>query len=418
MLKEGVYWADQYVETTDFAHWDWRTVFNTFEPLFQSKGFREEHTEGQQHILLIHINAMGDMVLATGFVRETRRNNPTAYITLLVSSVIYPLVCKCPYVNRILVIDAKLFYVDKQRFFVELFHLCKENFWRERYALSICPQWGDDKVVSQLAAYLSGAVCRVGYSCNTACVYGGALQPDIMEKSLMTEAYIIPADIIHEAERMLYLLELLGMEVKEKHMEIWYGKCDKIAAGEFLSDVINSGRTLIAVGLGAGGESRKYPVNQYAEVLNVLSQKQEACFVILGGKSERQEADWLQSQLSECMICNLAGKTSVLETAAVLSLTNVYVGNDTGVMHMAAAVGVPVVMVSREIADYGGKMAGVLSENRRFAPWQTNYVICCPDKRMGECVDWLGYGGCKESYSHCICQVKPEEIVKAVELLL
>lgn len=418
MLKEGVYWAEQYVETTDFTQWDWQTVFHMFEPLFQSKGFRETDTEGQLHILLIHINAMGDMVLATGFVREVRRNNPTAYITMLVSPAIYPLVCKCPYVNRILVIDAKMFYVDKQKFFSKLLQLCAENFWTERYALSICPQWGDDKTASHLVAYLSGAVRRVGYSCNVACVYGSVVKSDTMEKALMTEAYIIPADVIHEADRMLYILELLGMEVKDRHMEIWYGKRDKLAAGLFLSEALTSECTLIAVGLGAGGDSRKYPVNKYAEVLKVLSQKQKVCFVILGGKSEQQDADWLHSQLSECMICNLAGKTSVLETAAVLSMVNLYVGNDTGVMHMAAAVGVPVVMVSREIADYGGSVAGVLSENQRFAPWQTNYVICCPDKRVGECADWFGYGGCKEAYSHCICQVKTEEIVKAVELLL
>ena len=124
------------------------------------------------------------------------------------------------------------------------------------------------------------------------------------------------------------------------------------------------------------------------------------------------------SELPDGQACNLAGQTTVLETAAVLSMTSIYVGNDTGVMHMAAAEGIPVVMVSREKDNFCGSLAGILSENQRFAPWQSNYVICCPDKRVGDCASYIGYGGCKEPYSHCICQVKPEEIVKAVELLL
>lgn len=419
MTKDGQYFAEQYMRNTDFNRWDWQSLVKIFEPIFQKNGFREKSIYGQQHILLLMLNAMGDMVLSTGFVREIRRNKPDAYITMVVSPVIYPLVYKCPYVNQVLVLDVRSFYIDKQKFFAELLFLCTEKLWTERYDLSMCPQWGDDKSATQVVAYMSGAVRRVGYSCNVAFVYGWPLVDDTLERALMTDVYIIPAEIIHEAERSFYLLELLGMTVEDRSMEIWLGKRDKIAAEIILSGAVDDvGHTLIAVGLGAGGDSRKYPIKQYAEVCRAIHRKMDAYFVILGGKSEQQDALYLQSQLPAESVCNLAGQTTVLETAAVLSVTNIYVGNDTGVMHMAAAEGIPVVMVSREKDDFCGSLAGVLSENQRFAPWQTNYVICCPNKRVGDCASWYGYGGCKEPYSHCICQVKSEEIVQAVELLL
>lgn len=418
MTEDGKYYVEQYMKNTDFTRWDWQSLVNRFEPLFQANGFREKCADGQRHILLLMLNAMGDMVLATGFVREVRRNNPNDYITLLVSSAIYPLVYKCPYVNQVLTLDVGAFYTDKQKFFTKLLQLCMEKFWGERYDMSICPQWGDDKTATQVVAYMSGAVQRVGYSCNIAFVYGWPLVDDTQEKALMTDVYIIPAEIIHEAERAFYLLELLGMTVEDQRMEIWSGKRDKIAAEKLLANAVSGEHILIAVGLGAGGDSRKYPVKQYAEVCRALCYKMNAYFVILGGNSEQQDALYLQAQLPAESVCNLAGKTTVLETAAVLSMTNIYLGNDTGVMHMAAAEGIPVVMVSREEDDFCGSLAGILSENQRFAPWQTNYVICCPDKRVGDCASWYGYGGCKEPYSHCICQVKPEEIVNAVEILL
>lgn len=418
MTEDGKYYIEQYMRNTDFINWDWQSLVNLFEPIFQKNGFREKSSDGQRHLLLLMLNAMGDMVLATGFVREVRRNNPNDYITLLVSSAIYPLVYKCPYVNQVLVLNVGAFYNDKQKFFAELLQLCTEKFWKERYDMSICPQWGDDKTVTQVVAYMSGAVRRVGYSCNIAFVYGWPLVDDTQEKALMTDVYIIPAEIVHEAERAFYLLELLEMTVEDRRMEIWLGKRDKIAAEKLLADAVGEGHVLIAVGLGAGGDSRKYPVKQYAEVCRALFHKLDAYFVILGGKSEQQDALYLQSQLPADSVCNLAGKTTVLETAAVLSMTNIYLGNDTGVMHMAAAEAIPVVMISREEDNFSGRLAGILSENQRFAPWQTNYVICCPDNRLGDCASWYGYGGCKELYSHCICQVKPEEIVNAVEILL
>lgn len=418
MLESCAHLAEQYLENTNFDQWDWRTMVDTFEPMFQMHGFREGNIDAQQHILLIRFDAMGDMVLSTGFIRELRRNNPMAYITLLVNPVIYPLVYKCPYVNEVLVIDVELFNADKRKFFIDLLHLCVKKLWTERYAISICPKWGDDKTTSHLVAYMSGALRRVGFSVNYGSVYGCKFKDNVFENSVMTDSYIIPAEITHEVERMFYLLELLGWKVENKHMEIWYGVYEKLVARELLFSAIQSGRKLIAVGLGAGWENRKYPVKQYAEVCNILRKKHEAYFVILGGKNEQQDASYLQSILPEGTACNLAGKTSILETAAVLSMSDLYVGNDTGVMHMAAAVGIPVVMVSREKYDYDESLAGILSENERFAPWGTNYVICYPDERLGECRTWRGYGGCRAPYSHCICSIKPQEIVQAVEELL
>lgn len=76
MTKDGQYFAEQYMRNTDFSRWDWQSLVKIFEPIFQKNGFREKSIYGQQHILLLMLNAMGDMVLSTGFVREIRRNKP------------------------------------------------------------------------------------------------------------------------------------------------------------------------------------------------------------------------------------------------------------------------------------------------------------------------------------------------------
>lgn len=75
---------------------------------------------------------------------------------------------------------------------------------------------GDDKTLSQLVAYMSGALRRVGFSVNYGSVYGCKLQDSAFENNVMTDSYIIPTDVTHEAEKMFYLLELLGWKVENK----------------------------------------------------------------------------------------------------------------------------------------------------------------------------------------------------------
>ena len=64
-------------------------------------------------------------------------------------------------------------------------------------------------------------------------------------------------------------------------------------------------------------------------------------FVIIGGKTEVDDAAFLEKNLPSGKVLNLAGKTTLRETEAVITLADYYIGHDTGVLHMAAAAKVP-----------------------------------------------------------------------------
>ena len=115
---------------------------------------------------------------------------------------------------------------------------------------------------------------------------------------------------------------------------------------------------------------------------------------------------------------NLVGKTTLRETEAIVSLTDYYLGNDTGVMHMAAACQIPCLVLYREAADKENISPGCLSEFARFSPWQTNSVILRPDHQLDDCAAKEPiYGWCHSHEPHCITQITPQEIIDAFEAL-
>ena len=118
---------------------DLSQFFNVMESAFQKSGFRDERNDNEQlNILVIRLDAIGDNVLNSGFLRELRRNYPSARITLVVNPVVYQLVELCPYVNEIVTISStnNLF-----QWLPEAINLCDEKLWRHHFDICFVPRW-------------------------------------------------------------------------------------------------------------------------------------------------------------------------------------------------------------------------------------------------------------------------------------
>ena len=138
--------------------------------------------------------------------------------------------------------------------------------------------------------------------------------------------------------------------------------------------------------------------------------------MILGGQSEAADGEYLARNLPEDAVINLVKKTTLCESLAIISLASLYLGNDTGLMHAAAAVGTPIVALYREAVDKENVAPGLVSEYARFAPWKARAIVLRPKHALGACANkMLVYGGCDEPFPHCITQITPAEIAAAFE---
>ena len=386
---------------------------------FRRQGYREKNS-GVENILIVRLDAIGDMIVTSGFLREVRRNFPAAHITLVTSSVAAPMVEFCPYLNEVLILDRKFLSVNFIEMLEQIAVFCRENLWRKKFSVAFSPRWDFDTTAAILTCWLSGARERIGYCVNPFQSWLSNPPPQFAPQFgfLLTKDIVTPQSVISEVEKNFYLLEAVGLKVEQMHMELFFGAADAQRASELLKNIPSTSKKVL-LGIGAGFPSRKYPVEKLLVVLKELVKK-DLVFVLVGGQAEIEDAAFLEKNLPPEKVLNLVGKLTIRETEAVVSQTDLYLGNDTGTVHMAAAAQVPVIGIYRGSVEQENILPAILNEYRRFPPWQTKAIALRPAHPLGDCAtEPPVYGLCRHpEIPHCITQITPQEILAAVEQMM
>jgi ADP-heptose:LPS heptosyltransferase len=352
-----------------------------------------------RRILILRPDGVGDVVMTGPLLRELRRARPDAHITLVVRPEVLNLVETCPYVNEVLTLrlppDSRWWRPLSRRLTTLLF--AWRHLWPERFDLAIAPRWGPDRYETSVLMYLSGAPHRAGHS------------PRGSTRGTKTNSYdrffttlVRDGSVKHEVQRNLALLSAIGMSPSDDSLEVWLSAEDQSVANEILAS--EGAKSLVAFGLGAGHPKRRWPIERFAEVGRWLTDKGSG-LVLVGGAAEEGLAEELRSHLGGRVI-DVTNKMTLRQTTAMLARCSLFCGNDAGPMHLAAAVGVPVVEVSCH--SLGGD---VLHPNspKRFGPWGVSHRIVRPQAPADGCA-----AGCRAAAPHCILNVGVDSVIDAI----
>ena len=161
----------------------------------------------------------------------------------------------------------------------------------------------------------------------------------------------------HEADHLLSRLNKSGIPVPdpgEGCIDLQLSAEENQKAGQFINSHVSSGNKPLLVGFGPGSKwpSKIWPKERYAETGNQLIFRYDILPVVFGSAEDKQLGDWLIMQWGRGI--NAAGVLNVREAAAGLKHCRLYVGNDTGTMHLATAVGIPCVAVFSSM-DWPGR---------------------------------------------------------------
>lgn len=358
-------------------------------------------------ILVVRLDEIGDMVLTTPFLRELRRNAPSAWVTLVVKPQVLNLVELCPYVNEVLTYDWGMTgRAWRLKRCACLLHLAATRLWGRRFALAVIPRWGVDYYDGTFLAYLSGARRRVGYS------------EGVSERKRLTNAGFdrMMTDVItdknakHEVEHNLHVVRFLGGEVTDARLEVWLDERDRSFAARLLAEhAITPGDPVVALAPGARFGRKQWPIKRFAELGRFLLDEYQPYIVVVGGPDDRPLGERLEAELGTRVI-NIAGRTTLRQTAAVLECCCLTVSNDSGPMHLAAAVGSPVVEIAWHAC--GGSPADPDSP-ARFHPWGVPHVVVRPEHATDPCRD-----SCESREPHCILGVETGKVWAAARGLL
>lgn len=342
------------------------------EAFFQLAGRRRKSLGtdiGQlKRVLVVQLADMGDVLLSGPFLRELRRLLPEAWIGLVIQPAMYPLVEKCPYVDEVIFFRWRSFKNCNNAFsghilwWLQAAWITIQTLWKRHIDMAISLRWNNDapQAAALTLMYASGALQRVGYIDPP----HNRVPYKITDVNRLITKGPFRSFLKQEIGLQFDILSSLGVKTSEPRLELWTSEEDgDFARNLLIRSGISETDLLIAIAPGAAWPFRRWPADRFIELGKWLQENYRALILIFAAKSEGELARRIEMGLQSGRTFNLAGKTTIRQMAAVLKHCKLFIGNDSGPIHVAGAAGIPVVGL------YGP------GEYERFKPWGTNHSV-------------------------------------------
>jgi heptosyltransferase-2 len=357
-----------------------------------------------RRFLVCRLDSMGDVVMTTPLFRELKRAFPASHCTVVVREPYRPLLATNPHIDCILTLPPSEARGPAARLqnLLSVWRFRRSQLAHRTFDVALSPRWDMDEELATLLCVSSGARVRVGYTVQTS-----------PEKARLNAGFdgaltlCLPAGPArHEVLRNLALVEALGGTVEDDRLEIHVTERDRAEATRLLAGVV-PGRRLIALGIGAASRGRCWPPERYAELMLRLGRQRQIQPILLCSAEERALAGELAQQLPMPSI--LAAGLPLREVCAVLERCHLFVGNDSGCAHLAAAMNCRTVVISRHpiSGDADHRNSPV-----RFAPYCRWSRVLQPSAR-DHC-----HAACGHSEPHCILGVSVDRVFTAATQML
>ncbi len=288
-----------------------------------------------KNILIIKMSSLGDVIHALPTVAAIRKNWPHAHITWAVHEAFAPLIPGKPYVDRILLVDRK--QLKKLSYLWKL----REELHAQHFDISIDLQC---LAKSALVAFLSGAKEKYGYW-------------ELREGSRFVNTPLIgPNQYGHVIERYLDTVRMLGGSVDEIIYPLPDIGRDKRNVLEKLKSKGLTGRYIV-VAPGARWATKEWPAPLFGKFVKRLVRTGHF-IVITGTKADREKSRVVCDIASSSKVIDMTGETTIRELMGLLQESDLFVGADTGPLHIANALGVPVIALFGATASERSKPYG------------------------------------------------------------
>ncbi len=285
-----------------------------------------------RRILIIKPSSLGDIVHALPVLAGLRAAYPHAHLAWLVGQPFAPLLEGHPLLDQVIPFDRRHFgrLLQSLRVLADFIRFVR-TLRRRRFDLVVDLQ---GLVRSGFLSWASGAERRVGFA-------------DAREFGWLfyTRRVRCPSGVQHAVEKNLHLARALSLKVDPPAFPLGLRDAEQRALRERLAGA--AGRPVarfIAVLPGARWDTKRWRADRFAELIDRLHADGFPPCVLLGAPADRAFADQILAQCSTAVI-DLIGRTSLRELSAALALADLVVCHDSGPMHLAAALGKPLVAI-------------------------------------------------------------------------
>lgn len=203
---------------------------------------------------------------------------------------------------------------------------------------------------------------------------------------------------LHEIDAKLNIAKLLGADIRDRKMEFYLSDEDRLFADVFLRSNRIGEKDLVAVfHVGGTWEPKMWPLGKFIEIGKRLDKEYKARIILIGDKREEKKIAEFRKSISGALRLDNA---SVSEVAAVIKRAAIYVGNDSGPLHLARSVKTPLIGI------FG------TGNVRRVGPEEYG-IAFCRDMPCAPC----GQVAC-EQHPNCVELISVDEVWQAVKNIL
>lgn len=354
--------------------------------------YRQLDLTKYNNILLVQLGDIGDVALTTPTIRAVRNACPEARISILVRKPFGNLLLADP--NLYEIIETPKTLGSAIKLLLEHVQIIR-RLRKARFDLVIDLRTGDRGAI---LSFFTGAPTRVGRQ-------GGRKQfwHEILFTRIIRDLRKGSPSAHPGADQSLSVVRELGIDTENSTPQLYVAPTDLLHARALLAEAgITSGTNIVTVNPFSRWKYKEWDNSKWGEVIDRIWETHHMPAVLIGSPDE---AAALQEMVAgrEDRTINLAGRTTLAELAAVLSLSSLHLGVDSAAPHIAAAVGTPTVTIHGP-SDW--RAWRIVNEKHKVVSQTMDCVPC----------NMKGCGGCGQS--RCLDELTAKPVIHATLKLL
>ncbi|MCX7816204.1 MAG: lipopolysaccharide heptosyltransferase II [Syntrophales bacterium] len=290
------------------------------------RGNRKLPREGVKRILIRGTNWIGDAVMTIPAIRAIRKAYPEAYIGVLAKPWVADVYQLLPEV------DETVYFYDPgiHQGAIGKIRLARE-LRKKEFDIAILLQ---NAMEAAIITSLAGIKIRAGYNTD-------------LRGFLLTHSVLLRKELKHVHQTLYYLemVKALGCQNNETEVKLEPDEDVKRRIVELIDRYDLKNKKIVGIAPGATyGPAKIWPLERFAKVADLIKERGNTTVLLFGSKNDRRITSMVKSICRHETI-DLGGRTSLREAFALISCCNLFISNDSGLMHLAAAFGVPTVAI-------------------------------------------------------------------------
>lgn len=343
-----------------------------------------------RNILCVRLDYLGDVLMTTPAIRALHESIPGTHITLLTSAIGTAAAHYIPDIDDAIVYQAPWLKHSERHTREEDFAMIETLAARRFDAAVIFTVYSQSPLPAAMLCHLAGIPLRLAH-CRE--------NPYALLTHWVAETE--PHNKLrHEVRRQLDLVAAIGAQSRDERLVFCVPQTDMQRMCRLLDEIgINREKPWIIMHPGASAASRRYPPEYMTAAARELSERLPCRVILTGSSEEAPLAEHIAAQVPHSH--SLAGQLQLGELAALIGLTPLLISNNTGPVHLAAALGTPVVDL-------------YALTNPQHAPWKVASRVLYHDVPCRFCYKSV----CPEGHHRCLTEVSPSQVVSAALELL